>query len=202
MAEPLRFPAPPAGGPMRRSPLGPATGILEALPAGVQVEEVPFPGQIALRGRSDDSAFQEAVERVIGLRLPAGTGLVVTGPEIEVLALGPDEWLAVLAAGQEKKLVPALERALAGRSAAVVDVTDALTVFHLSGGRVHDLLAKGCPLDLHPRAFPPGRCARSLLGVVPVILQRLEADALFRLYAAPSDARNLVAWLGDHSAEY
>ena len=65
----------------------------------------------------------------------------------------------------------------------------------LSGPRVRELLAAGCALDLHPRAFGPNRCAQTLLARAHVILER-DGDA-FRLFVRPSFARYLAGWLLD-----
>ena len=34
-------------------------------------------------------------------------------------------------------------------------------VLHLSGAPVREVLAQGCPLDLHPSVFGAGQCAQS-----------------------------------------
>ena len=68
------------------------------------------------------------------------------------------------------------------------------------------MLAKGCPLDLHPRAFTPGSCAQSLLAKADVLIH-LRADdprhgPTFDLYVARSFAHYLWAWLEDAGREY
>ncbi|WP_279607481.1 sarcosine oxidase subunit gamma, partial [Burkholderia ambifaria] len=57
----------------------------------------------------------------------------------------------------EGKLAPAL----VGLYAAAVDIGSGYTVLEISGERVRDVLARGCPLDLHPRLFGVGQCAQS-----------------------------------------
>jgi hypothetical protein len=54
-----------------------------------------------------------------------------------------------------------LRQALANCFAAVTEVSGGQTVILLRGDSVRDMLAKGCPLDLHARVFGIDRCAQS-----------------------------------------
>jgi hypothetical protein len=51
MAEPLRFLQPPQGGLDRHSALGDLCDLLPDLAPGVRLDEMPFPGQLLLRGQ-------------------------------------------------------------------------------------------------------------------------------------------------------
>ncbi len=66
------------------------------------------------------------------------------------------------------------------------------------------VLAKGCPLDLHPRAFPPGSCAGSLLAKASVLIHLVEDEPhpVFDLYVSRSFAHYLWAWIEDAGLEY
>jgi sarcosine oxidase subunit gamma len=88
-----------------------------------------------------------------------------------VLWLGPDEWL-VRSNGpvQAGVLEGQLAEAMQGLYAAAVDVGSGYTVVEISGERVRDVIARGCPLDLHPRMFKPGQCAQSHYFKSPITL--------------------------------
>jgi sarcosine oxidase subunit gamma len=171
--------------------------------AGVVLGECGLRGQTALRGDDGDPAFVDAVRAAIGAVPPtqpntvAGPAALADGPR--VLWLGPDEWLVVAADGEA---LVQLRAALEGRSAAVVDVSDSRAVITLSGARARDVLAKGCPLDLHPSVFPPGRCAQSLLAKAHVLLHRIDEAPTFEIYVHRSFADYLWTWLEDAAAEY
>jgi sarcosine oxidase subunit gamma len=77
----------------------------------------------------------------------------------------------------------------------VVDVTAARLAVELGGAGRFDLLASGCSLDLHPRAWGPGRCAQTLVSRVPVILHE-RADTTVVLVRS-SLADHLLAVLLD-----
>lgn len=115
-----------------------------------------------MRGEPNDPAFVRAFEQVVGCRPPVKPNTVARGADHDVLWLGPDEWLvrsngAVAAGALEAKLAQAVQ----GLYAAAVDVGSGYTVVEVSGARARDVLARGCPLDLHPRVFGVGQCAQS-----------------------------------------
>ena len=103
-------------------------------------------------------------------------------------------------------LLASLREALAGVHAAITDVTDGRVAFRVAGPSARDVLAKGCPLDLHPRAFPPGRCAQSLLAKASVLIHLVDDDPergpSFDVYVARSFAQYLWTWLEDAGREY
>ena len=64
------------------------------------------------------------------------------------------------------------------------------------------MLAKGCALDLHPRAFVPGRCAQTLLARAQVILEQLDDEPAYRLLVRGSFAGYVATWLLDAMEEF
>jgi heterotetrameric sarcosine oxidase gamma subunit len=63
----------------------------------------------------------------------------------------------------------------------------------IGGPHAAELLAAGCPLDLHSRVFGPGTVTRTLLGKAEIILHRPEAGSGFCLYVARSFAPQSLA---------
>ena len=109
-------------------------------------------------------AARAAFADALGLALPDDVGATVEAGGIACLCLGPDEMLA---------LAPALP-ALAdwGGPGAAVDVSHRQAGLHIDGPLAAELLNAGCPLDLHPTRFAPGRCTRTLLGKAEIVLWR------------------------------
>ena len=113
------------------------------------------------RGDPDDARFRSDAERALGVGLPLEPNTVVGGDDLSVLWLGPDEWLVVTPPDRPAAPLEALREELREFHAAVTDVSAGQTTIRLRGDHARELLAKGCSLDLHPRAFGPGRCAQT-----------------------------------------
>jgi sarcosine oxidase, subunit gamma len=120
----------------------------------------------------------------------------VTGDAVRTtLWLGPDEWLVVGPSGTDADIVAELESALDGTHHSVVDVGANRAVLELRSADRYELLATGCPIDLHPRGgWAPGRCAQTVFAHAQVLLHEL--DAATRVFVRPSFADYVVERLG------
>ena len=167
---------------------------------GLVIEEQSGLGRIALRG-GPEPAFLDAVARVLVLDLPPA-GTVVEGTDLSALGIARDEWLLLLPAEREGDLVDRLVEAIAGLPAAVLAVGHGSVTIRVSGPGARDCLAKGTSLDLHPRAFGPGRCAATGFGKVRVILRQIDTAGTFELHVNRSFALGLWRWLTDAALEW
>ena len=107
--------------------------------------------------------------RIGGMPLPAPGRC--TGEDPAVLWLAPDGWLLVSTADDPAALVGAVRRACGDRTAAVVDVSDAFVGFELAGPQARDLLSRGTGLPLTEETLAEGRCTRTRLAQLPVIVR-------------------------------
>ena len=170
--------------------------------AAVVISELPFLGHLNLRGDSVDTGFTNAAEAALGLVLPTEPNTVAVNGEMLALWLGPDEWLVVTPPSAQTRLSESLEAALDGKHAAVTDVTGGQTVITLSGPRARDVLAKGCPLDLHPAVFKPGHCAQTLVAKANVTIRCVDGSPAFELIVRRSFAEYMALWLHDAAQDY
>lgn len=185
---------------LRESPLAHLTDRLRTgSGAAVAVAEWPFLTQVSLRVEPGSAAY-DRIGAALGAALPATVGDTATAGAHTALWLGPDEWL-VVSQGDADELVAALLEALGDQHGAVVDVSANRTVVELSGPAAREVLEKGCPVDLHPRAFAPGRAVTTTLGPVPLVLWQVRPDG-YRLLPRSSFADYLARWLLDAMAEY
>ncbi len=150
---------------------------------------------IVVRGDARDVRFVRAMAAATGLEPPVAPGTTAHHLLDAVLWLGPDEWLVVSETQPGHALASRMQQALQGLHAAVIDVSDARVVYAVTGAHARDVLAKGCALDLHPRAFSLGQCASSLLAEVPVLIHQRSAEPCFELYVARSVGEYVRAWL-------
>jgi sarcosine oxidase subunit gamma len=177
-----------------------ATRHIEA--PGLRVAEVAVPVCIDVRGDPNNGAFRQAVERVADLALPIEPCSSAAGLLARALWLGPDQWLLASGTQDGAHFANSLRAALKGIPCAVTDVSAARIVYAVSGVHARDLLAKGCPLDLHERAFAPGRCAQTVLGKLSVIVHRCTSEPAFDLYVGRSYADYAWDWLQAAAAEF
>jgi sarcosine oxidase subunit gamma len=170
--------------------------------AGITLSERPFRAMLNLRGDPGDAGFLSAVRAAAGLELPLEPNATRRAGSVTALWLGPDEWLITAPADEQRVLVPALRASLGERHAAVVDLTESRTVIAVSGAHARDLLAKGCTLDLHPRAFPVGACAQTGLARAGVVLHLVDETPTFEITILRSFADYMWVWLADAAQEY
>ena len=186
----------------RRSPLQHlAVALSEAGGEAVTLRERPFLAQLDVR-LAGDAAAHAAVAGVLGAPLPDSPGTTARGPEGTALWLGPDEWLVVATPGAEAPLAERLGDALGASFASVIDVSANRTCVELAGPRAREVLEKGCSIDLHPRAFGPGRCAQTMLARAQVVLEQETGEPAYRLLVRASFAAYLAAWLIDATMEF
>jgi sarcosine oxidase subunit gamma len=169
--------------------------------AGVVARERPFLGHINLRGGAQHPRFVGAVSDVLGDGLPLVANTVTDVQGVTMYWLGPDEWLIVTPGERRAGVEGELRRVLAGLHVAVTDVSGGQTVLQLHGAHARDVLAKGCPIDLHPRAFAIGQCAQSHLARAPILIGQIENQPYFELIFRRSFADYLWTWLESAAAE-
>ncbi len=169
--------------------------------AGVTLGERRFLGKVDLRGEPTKK-FRDAVAGALGVAPPTAANTAAGDGARTVLWLGPDEWLIVTPPGAEDETARALRAALAGHHVAVTDVSEGRTVIALAGPHARDVLAKGCPIDVHPRVFGAGHCAQSTYGKANVLLHQTSDAPAYDIYVERSFADYLWSWLEDAAAEY
>ena len=144
--------------------------------------EVPFLSQIDVRCGTDAAAR-------LGFPLEPNTvaGDMVRG----VLWLGPDEWLVVGLPGTGPGVLAQLEAALTGSHASVVDTSANRAVIHLTGSLPAGPARDGVSdRSGSPRRLGAGRCAQTLFGRAPVLVQELVNAT--RIFVRPSFAEYVV----------
>lgn len=204
MAEPTRSHMGTAPTALRVSP---AAHLAEAMRAaavtgerGVTLVERPFVPMVNLRVTLDTAAAAR-VEKALGVALPRLCGETAVSDAATVLWLGPDEWL-VLPTAEEGVPGRELGEAIDGDPGSVVDVSANRTTLEIRGPAARAVLETGCPLDLHPRAFGPGRAVSTTVGPVPLLLWQVDSAPTYRLMPRASFADHLVRRLIDAMDEF
>lgn len=174
---------------------GRATG-----PPGVTAREVVGCGLASIIARPDRTEpLAAVVGSVFGVVLPSRAKRV-EGQSLSLIWAGSNQWLALALVapprGMEALLEPLAEHA------SIVDQTHARLILRLAGPRVRDALAKGLPIDLHPRAFAPGDTALTVLSTVNVQIWQLGTAPTYDLSVARGFAGSIWNWLVASASEF
>ena len=187
---------------LRRCPLAHLSGRFAqaCAPGGrVALAEKAYTGMVSLRVDPDSPAAARVVA-VLGAPLPTACGEVTAAGSRHALWLGPDEWLVVTTT-DAVALADQLAAAVGDEPGVAIDVSANRTVLELSGSRARAVLEKGCPVDLHPRAFGPGRAVSTTLARVPVLLWQT-GESSYQLLPRSSFADYVARWLLDAMLEF
>ncbi len=174
---------------------GPAT-------TGVTLAETRFASAWNVQGDARQPDFADEIHRLFDLALPVAPNTTARSRTLTALWLGPASWLLVVAGKTAPENFDACRDALNASGGALFDVTASRVAWTVAGEHAATVLAKSCPLDFHPRAFPEDACAQSLFGQVNALVHRRAASPAFTLMVARSLARDAWHTLCRSSAPY
>ena len=83
-----------------------------------------------------------------------------------------------------------------------VNLRPGKVVVRVSGARARDVLAKGCPVDLHARAFGPGAAAATEIAHMGCLVWQVDDRPTFDLAVNRSLSKSFWSWLAASAAEY
>jgi len=146
------------------------------------------------------SALSAAVGKAYSVDLPANSR-AEQGAAVRFIGYGPGQWLAVSESLANEALASELAAKLQGL-ASVSDQSGGRTVLRVSGNRARDVLAKGLPLDLDPRAFPLGSAATSAISHIGVQLWQADDTRSYDIAIFRSLSESFWRWLTASAAEF
>jgi len=170
--------------------------------ADVIFYERGFLGHINVRGEPSSASFVRAVRSTLRVALPLEANTFIDANDIRACWLGPNEWLVMCDGAEERARAEDLRRDLEGQFAAITEIGGGQTVLGIVGAHARDVIAKGCPLDLHPRIFTTGCCAQTSIAHSAVTILLTSAAPSFELIVRRSYADYFWGWLTDAAAEY
>ena len=174
-------------------PVAALAGILVSRAAGkdaVTLAEILASLVMVSARRGQEARLDATLQALLGLGLPA-MGRATGTSECAALSIAPGTALVQGSLQKLASLRPGIQRDVA----AVVDQSGGLAVMRLGGPKSPSVLTKGCRLDLHPSAFAPGHCARTLIAQTTAILHQIDAIPTYDIIVPRTLARSFAEFL-------
>ena len=131
--------------------------------AHVSIKQASDHGMILLRGDFTSDDFNDALVSATGLAIPSRRCIVGDG-NVQIAWMSPDELLVLMDWTSREKIAQLLEEALKDQRFLLADVSDSRAIFDVEGKLAREVIAKLCPVDMHPDAFLPGEIRRTRLA--------------------------------------
>lgn len=148
---------------------------------------------LCFRGKHDKAAV--AIGEALGIECSTEPGVSNSDGKTQVTWNGPNSWMIVCSddeAGREPgELLATLQDAV-GKLGAVVDQSHGRCALRLSGARARQVMAKNTAIDLHPRAFGPGRCALTSVAHMNATIVQVDETPTYDLFVIRSLARSFA----------
>ena len=154
----------------------------------------PLQALLNLRG---DVAVQEQFASVLTMALPQRPNTVVSAGDVDVLWLGPNEWLVKASLVDELRLHQHLLAAVQDQHAAVTVVSDHYVIFRLSGEQAPVILQQASSIDCHPRVFGVGQCVRCGFARTRALVQVVDAVPSYDVLAEATYEHYLEQWFAE-----
>ena len=181
---------------------------------GVTLAETNFAAAWNVQGSARSPDVATRAHAVFGLSLPAVPNTTSRKGALTALWIGPASWLLVATEVSALVDFETKRDALNAAGGALFDVSAGRVGWTIAGPAAATVLAKGCPLDFHPRAFGEGMCAQSVFGRVNALFYRrgelparsddqsLQRSPQFTMLVARSFARDAWRVLCVSAAQY
>ncbi len=165
----------------------------------ISLQEKPFLGHLLLRGNADNTAFKDAIKKVLLCELPKTLACIYTN-ELSICWVSPDEWLILCEGDKAYKLEKKLREALVGHYS-LCNISGGQTVLVLSGHHAHDVLMKSTSYDVADCSFPIGKAVTTTLAKSQAIICRKDKTT-WELIVRRSFADYIWHYLHDASSEF
>jgi heterotetrameric sarcosine oxidase gamma subunit len=148
---------------------------------------------LSFKGKHDPAA--DAIGSALGIECSTRPGISNSNEHTQVSWNGPNSWM-IVASDEESgrapgELLKILQDAV-GELGAVVDQSHGRCGLRLSGSRARQVMAKNTAIDLHPRAFAPGRCALTSVAHMNATVVQVDDTPTYDLFVIRSMARSFA----------
>ena len=148
---------------------------------------------LTFNGKHQDAA--EAITQALGIECSTKPGVSNSDGLTQVSWNGPNSWMIVASDKEAGRVPGALFKLLhgaVGDLGAVVDQSHGRSGLRLNGLRARKVMAKNTAIDLHPRAFGPGRCAMTSVAHMSATIVQVDDAPTYDLFVIRSLARSFA----------
>ena len=169
---------------------------------GVTLAETKMACSWNVQGDAREPRFVDAMRRVVDIALPVVPNTTAKNGALTAFWLGPKSWLLIANNAAVLTEFESRRDALNAVGGALFDVSASRVAWTVAGALAATVLAKGCPLDFHPRAFREAACAQSVFGHVNALFYKRDASPAFTVLVARSFARDVWRTLCRSASQY
>jgi sarcosine oxidase subunit gamma len=182
-----------------RSALADASDAPNAVPTAarwetpaLRLEEARDLGVAVVRTHRTRATAAAAVIKVaIDLDMPLFANTTIQEGPLRSLWLAPGAWMILGERDRVGAAVASISQGVSEPYVLATDLSSGRTAIRIAGPGARALLESGCPLDLHPLAFGPGRCAASLFNEIDIVIDQIDEEPTYFLISDRASARAL-----------
>ncbi len=148
---------------------------------------------MSFNGKHDQAAA--AIGKALGIECSTHPGVCSADESTQIVWNGPNSWMVVCSdaeAGRKPGELMQLLGDAVGELGAVVDQSHGRCGLRLSGAHARAVMAKNTAIDLHPRAFGPGRCAMTSVAHMNATVVQVDDAPTYDLFVIRSLARSFA----------
>jgi sarcosine oxidase subunit gamma len=164
-------------------------------PPNLVLAERPGLALVYVAANPGGGGSRPSASTALGVALPVEPNTTTSSADLTIFWMGPGRWLIESEHLAANAIEDRLRAASDGEKLAIVDLSSGRTVIRVCGDAARRTLAQGCPIDLHPHAFPPRNVLHSVLEGISVMLHHLPDGSGFDLYVPRSYGQTTWEWL-------
>jgi heterotetrameric sarcosine oxidase gamma subunit len=84
----------------------------------------------------------------------------------------------------------------------VSEQSDSRVCIRISGSKAHDIMTRGCRLDLHSSIVSKGFCAQTIMAQIGVLMHIVDDGPVYDLYVYSGFARSFWHWLTETASQF
>ena len=159
----------------------------------VLIEEVANFGMVSVRVDLLDSKVREIIQSISGAQCPQ-RGKISDGKKMSVGWMSTDEYAIFSENSNVIKIVDKIESKLKKYDHLCLNMSDSRRCFHLKGKGWREVLSKGTPADLSPKAFGKGVLRRTRIANLAVAIWSFNDTEVF-VVSMTSVGDFILEWL-------